>query len=99
MRGSTATLEQMAEAADLLADPGRHPVFFHCVAGHHRTNLTHAAYLIRHAGYSGEQAWNAVAELPWTRPHAKADQDDRRLILEFARWQATSAPDSIEGKR
>ena len=52
MRGSTATLEQMAEAADLLADPGRQPVFFHCVAGHHRTSLAHAAYLIRHRGWS-----------------------------------------------
>ena len=53
MRGSTATLEQMAESADLLADPARQPVFFHCVAGHHRTSLAHAAYLIRHAGYTG----------------------------------------------
>ena len=49
----------MAEAADLLADPNRQPVFFHCVAGHHRTSLTHAAYLIRHAGYSAEQAWRS----------------------------------------
>ena len=70
MRGSSATLEQMAEAADLLADPDRQPVFFHCVAGHHRTGLTHAAYLIRHAGYSAEQAWRVLMELPWTRPHA-----------------------------
>src|ERR1700760_3617670 len=31
-RGSRATLEQMALAADLLADPARQPVFFHCVA-------------------------------------------------------------------
>ncbi len=57
MRGSRATLEQMAEAADLLADPNLQPIFFHCVAGHHRTSLTHAAYLIRHAGYSADQAW------------------------------------------
>ena len=39
MRGSTATLEQMAEAADLLAEPQCQPVFFHCVAGHHRSSL------------------------------------------------------------
>ena len=68
MRGSTATLEQMAEAADLLADPARQPVFFHCVAGHHRTSLAHAAYLIRHAGYTGGAAWQDVAGLPWARP-------------------------------
>jgi protein tyrosine phosphatase (PTP) superfamily phosphohydrolase (DUF442 family) len=98
MRGSTATLEQMADAADLLADPNRQPVFFHCVAGHHRTSLTHAAYLIRHAGYSADQAWSVLTELPWTRPHAPADQNDRALITEFARLQATIAPCPLEGK-
>jgi protein tyrosine phosphatase (PTP) superfamily phosphohydrolase (DUF442 family) len=89
MRGSHATLEQMAQAADVLADPQRQPVFFHCVAGHHRTNLTHAAYLIRHAGSSAEQAWGTIAELPWTRPDAVADQKDRTLIEEFARLQSS----------
>ncbi len=89
MRGSTATLEQMAQAADLMADPARQPVFFHCVAGHHRTSLAHAAYLIRHAGYSGERAWAVVAGLPWARPGAPADERDRRLILEFERVQAS----------
>jgi protein tyrosine phosphatase (PTP) superfamily phosphohydrolase (DUF442 family) len=92
MRGSRATLEQMALAADLLADPARQPVFFHCVAGHHRTSLAHAAYLIRHAGYTGEQAWEVVAGLPWARPGAPADENDRRLILEFARVQTSIAP-------
>ncbi len=98
MRGSSATLEQLAEAADLLADPNRQPVFFHCVAGHHRTNLTHAAYLIRYAGYSADQAWRVLTELPWTRPYAPADQNDRALITEFARLQATIAPSPLEGK-
>lgn len=65
MRGSQATVEQMCQAADLLADESRQPVFFHCVAGHHRTSLAHAAYLIRHEGRSGEAAWRAVAGLPW----------------------------------
>jgi hypothetical protein len=84
MRGSTATLDQMAEAADLLADPARQPVFFHCVAGHHRTSLAHAAYLIRHEGWSADRAWEAVAALPWARPEAAADRADRRLIEAFA---------------
>ena len=82
MRGSRATLEQMAEAADLLADPARRPVFFHCVAGHHRTSLVHAAYRIRHEGWSAERAWREVAGLPWARP--RADIGDRRLIEAFA---------------
>jgi hypothetical protein len=84
MRGSTATLEQLAEAADLLADPARQPVFFHCVAGHHRTSLVHAAYLVRHQGWSAARAWSAVAALPWARPGAPADRDDRRRIDAFA---------------
>jgi hypothetical protein len=87
MRGSSATPEQMADAADLMADPARQPVFFHCVAGHHRTSLAHAAYLIRHAGYTGEEAWKVVAGLPWARPGSRSDDHDRGLILEFARVQ------------
>jgi hypothetical protein len=82
MRGSRATLVQMAEAADLLADSRRQPVFFHCVAGHHRTSLVHAAYRIRHDGWSADRAWREVLSLPWTRP--AGDLDDRRLIEKFA---------------
>jgi hypothetical protein len=89
MRGSRATLEQMALAADLLADPQRQPVYFHCVAGHHRTTLAHAAYLIRHGGCTPEQAWKVVARLPWARPGARADQNDRSLILEFGRAESS----------
>ena len=98
MRGSSATLEQMAESADLMADPARQPVFFHCVAGHHRTSLAHAAYLIRHAGYTGDQAWQVVAGLPWARPSARADQNDRALILEFARVQSSIPRNPSSGK-
>jgi hypothetical protein len=85
MRGSRATLEQMAEAADLVANPRRQPVFFHCVAGHHRSSLVHAAYLIRHRGYAAPKAWSVVAALPWARPGD--DGADRRLIEAFAATQ------------
>ena len=84
MRGSRATPDQMAEAADLLADPARQPVFFHCVGGHHRTSLVHAAYRIRHQGWSAERAWREIEGLPWTRP--EADIEDRRRIEAFAEW-------------
>jgi protein tyrosine phosphatase (PTP) superfamily phosphohydrolase (DUF442 family) len=87
MRGSRATLEQMAQAADLLADPQRQPVFFHCVAGHHRTSLAHAAYLIRYRGWTASAAWKEVANLPWAQPSARSDQNDRALIDEFAEVQ------------
>ncbi|WP_406694068.1 hypothetical protein V5E97_23785 [Singulisphaera sp. Ch08] len=85
MRGSRATLDQMAEAADLLADPARQPAYFHCVAGHHRTSLAHAAYRIRHEGWTGPQAWREVASFPWARPDL--DREDRRLIEAFAAAQ------------
>ena len=88
----------MADAADLMADPARQPVYFHCVAGHHRTSLAHAAYLIRHAGYTGEQAWEAVAELPWARPRAPSDEKDRALIQDFARVQSSIPPSPSPGK-
>jgi protein tyrosine phosphatase (PTP) superfamily phosphohydrolase (DUF442 family) len=92
MRGSRATAEQMAAAADLMADPDRQPVFFHCVAGHHRTSLAHAAYLIRHRGYTADQAWEAVSGLAWARPDSAVDRNDRFLIEEFARVERSLPP-------
>jgi protein tyrosine phosphatase (PTP) superfamily phosphohydrolase (DUF442 family) len=85
MRGSTATLDQMRQAADLLADPKLQPVYFHCVAGHHRTGLAHAAYRIRHEGWTATRAWAELARLPWTRTGDHRDQGDRQLIEAFAR--------------
>ncbi len=84
MRGSRATLAQMAEAADLVADPDLQPIFFHCVAGHHRSSLVQAAYRIRHQGWSADEAWNELRKLNWTRPEASADRQDAALIVEFA---------------
>jgi hypothetical protein len=98
MRGSSATLEQMAGAADLFADEVRQPVYFHCVAGHHRSSLAHAAYLIRHSGHSAEQAWKVVSGLPWARPGARADDNDRALIFEFARVQSSIPLTLVSGK-
>lgn len=97
MRGSRATAEQMAAAADLMADPARQPVYFHCVAGHHRTSLAHAAFLIRHRGYTAEQAWKAVSNLPWARPDSEVDRNDRFLIEEFARVERSLPPSDGHG--
>ncbi len=91
MRGSTATPAQLEEAADLIADPARRPVFFHCVGGHHRSNLVQMAYRIRHEGWDADQAWEEVRAFPWTRPEADADQRDRALINAFAATQRAKA--------
>jgi len=90
MRGSRATLEQMAEAADLVANPDHQPAFFHCVAGHHRTSLVHAAYRIRHEGWSADQAWREVSTFPWARPDD--DVEDRHLIEAFAQSEHAKPP-------
>jgi protein tyrosine phosphatase (PTP) superfamily phosphohydrolase (DUF442 family) len=82
IKGSYASLDQMAEAAAILADPALQPIFFHCVAGHHRSSQVHAAYRIRTEGWSADHAWAEVAGLPWADP--TADGRDHRLITAFA---------------
>jgi protein tyrosine/serine phosphatase len=79
---SRPTLEQMAEAADLLGDRRLRPTFFHCIAGHHRTGLALAAYRIRHEGWSAERAWRELSAMPWSRP--EKDVFDHRQIEAFA---------------
>src|SRR3954453_6735252 len=91
MRGSRATLGQMAETAALVAPPRPPPLFFPCVGGPHRSSLVHAAYLVRHRGFSAEGAWREVAALPWARPGAPADDGDRRLIAAFAAAEVARA--------
>ena len=96
MRGSTATLGQLAQAADLLAEPSRRPIFFHCVAGHHRSNLVHAAYLIRRRGLDANTACATLAALPWTNPVGSSDRRDVEVIRAFAAVQATLDPSLLE---
>ncbi len=82
IHGSHASLDQMQQAAEILADPALQPIFYHCVAGHHRSNQVQAAYRINHDGWSASRAWAEVAALPWTRPDR--DSQDHRLIDSFA---------------
>lgn len=95
IHGSFASIAQMEQAAEILADPARQPIFYHCVAGHHRSSQAQAAYRIRHDGWSSTRAWNEVAGLPWSRPDT--DLEDRRLIEAFASSQhprEKDAPDA-----
>jgi protein-S-isoprenylcysteine O-methyltransferase Ste14 len=46
------TIDQLDEAADILADPQNRPIFIHCAAGVHRTNMSLAAYRLKHCGWS-----------------------------------------------
>ena len=83
IHGSYASLDQMAEAASILADASLYPLFYHCVAGHHRSSQAQAAYRISHDGWTAEKAWAEVAALPWARP--ATDREDHSLIEKFAR--------------
>jgi hypothetical protein len=87
IHGSFATVEQMDQASDILADPLRQPIFYHCVAGHHRSSQVQAAYRIKYEGWSADRAWGEVASLPWARPESGADRTDCRLIEAFASAQ------------
>jgi hypothetical protein len=79
--GSRPTLDQMAAAADLLADRQARPIFFHCIAGHHRTSLALAAYRIRYEGWSADRAWREISSVPWARP--STDTFDHRQVEAF----------------
>ena len=65
----------------------RQPVFFHCVAGHHRSKPRPRRLPDPACGWSAAAAWKEVASLPWARPASTADQNDKALIEEFARVQ------------
>ena len=95
IHGSYATIEQMGQAARILADPRFQPIFYHCVAGHHRSSQVQAAYRIAVEGWSASRAWAEVAALPWARP--SSDIEDRRLIEAFAskKKDAADAPSKV----
>jgi Tyrosine phosphatase family len=99
IHGSYASLDQMEQAALILADPARQPIFYHCVAGHHRSSQAQAAYRIQHDGWSASRAWDEVAALPWAKPDK--DLEDHRLIEAFASSQlhrkkdASDAPSTV----
>ncbi len=94
IKGSFASVAEMARAAGLIADPGLQPVFYHCVAGHHRSSQAQAAYRIAHDGWSAERAWAEVAALPWARPDSPSDIADRRRIEAFASARTPNPQDA-----
>ena len=97
IHGSYASVKQMVQAADLLADPQLQPVFFHCIAGHHRSSQAQAAYRMHHDGWTADRAWAEVAALPWARP--RTDLGDHRLINAFAQaYPPTGSPPASEGR-
>jgi protein tyrosine phosphatase (PTP) superfamily phosphohydrolase (DUF442 family) len=94
IHGSYASLSQMEQASAILADPALQPIFYHCVAGHHRSSQAQAAYRITHDGWSADRAWAEVAALPWAKP--ATDSQDHRLIEAFASSQLQRKKDASD---
>ena len=61
------TFAQLDEAADVLADPSNRPVFVHCAAGVHRTNMAIAAYRLQHCRWNLEQTLEEMARYGFDR--------------------------------
>ncbi len=53
--GKTVT-ELLDQAADLLADPDRRPIYFHCHHGLIRTSMAQMAWRMKHCGWTLERA-------------------------------------------
>jgi len=74
-------LEQMAEAADWVEALPK-PLLFHCVAGHHRTTQAHAAWRMRHHGWTFDQVCAELEQYRWTS--RTRDKKDFALVQSFS---------------
>ena len=81
------TLEQLDEAADIIANPHNRPIFVHCAAGVHRTNMAIAAYRLKHCGWSLDAALDEMAHYGYDRAN---DLDKANLLREFMQYAEQS---------
>ena len=72
-----ATLAQLDEAADFLADPENRPIFIHCAAGVHRTNMSLAAYRLKYCNWTLDTALDEMA----TNGYDRANDKDKAILL------------------
>ena len=63
------------EAADVLADPGNYPIFFHCHHGLNRASMAQIAYRTKNCGWTFEQADRG------NRQHGRPGEGDPRSRL------------------
>lgn len=55
-----ADFDILDQAAAVLADDARRPLFFHCAAGKQRSNVVLAAYRIKHCGWSLQRVFEEL---------------------------------------
>jgi protein-S-isoprenylcysteine O-methyltransferase Ste14 len=80
-----ATIDQLDQAADYLADPDNRPIFIHCAAGVHRTNMSLACYRLKYCGWSIDQAIDEMAQNGYDRKH---DLDKLVLLRRYLKYLA-----------
>jgi protein tyrosine phosphatase (PTP) superfamily phosphohydrolase (DUF442 family) len=60
--------EQLDAAADVVADTSKRPMLFHCYAGSRRSAAVHAAWRLKHSGYTWEQTVEELRDYGLTKP-------------------------------
>jgi hypothetical protein len=60
--GGAGIFASLERAADLIADPRNHPVYFHCHHGINRASMAQIAFRTLHGGWTLEQASDEVAK-------------------------------------
>lgn len=89
-----ATLAQLEEAADLLADPTRRPIFIHCAAGVHRTNMCIAAFRLKHCGWTLDATIDEMVKNGYDHANDMAKETLLRKYIE--RLHESGAPKNRE---
>ena len=76
----TGDFDALDAAADQIADPKNHPVYFHCAAGKNRSNAAQAAWRMRHCGWTIEQALSELDRFDLDR------SDDTTLVEHLRKY-------------
>lgn len=97
------TYDQLDEAANVLAEPSNWPVFVHCAAGVHRTNMSIAAYRLKHCGWRLDQALDEMARYGFDRKRDAVQAEHLQGYVEQVRKQTATLPRSnpafVSGRR
>jgi hypothetical protein len=82
-----ATLPQLDEAADILADSAHRPIFIHCAAGVHRTNMSLAAYRLKYCGWTLAAVFDEMAKCGYA---GAIDKDKEDLLTDYVEYLSCS---------
>lgn len=84
-RSRTVRLDRLDRVADILANRGCHPIFFHCEHGRNRCNLAEAAFHMKHCGWTLEQALEEIRDSGYNPEVDRGDVERKKLLTEYYR--------------